>query len=355
MKRREFLQSTALGAAALLSGLPLVAAAPAEQLPLAKKLPRWRGFNLLEKFNGANQPFLESDFESIHELGFDFVRLPMDYRMWTATDDPYRLNQGVLKEIDQAVAFGRKHSVHVNLCLHRAPGYTVAHPPEKRNLWEDEEAQKQFSFQWAQFAARYQGVPALQLSFNLVNEPGNVSAEKYAKVVRGAVAAIRGKDAQRLVIADGRQWGTEPVLELADLGIAQSTRGYAPFPLTHYKASWVNSGRFPRPTWPLNDGRQTIDRKWLERNQIAVWKKLAAQGVGVHVGEWGAYNKTPHDIVLRWAADVLGLWRDAGWGWAMWNFRGPFGILDSERDDVRYETFHGHRLDRALLDLLQRS
>ena len=48
--------------------------------------------------------------------------------------------EDVLQEIDQAVEFGRKHRVHVNLCLHRAPGYTVAHPPEKLNLWEDEEA-----------------------------------------------------------------------------------------------------------------------------------------------------------------------------------------------------------------------
>jgi hypothetical protein len=34
--------------------------------------------------------------------------------------------------------------------------------------------------------------------------------------------------------------------------------------------------------------------------------------------------------------------------------RGTFGILDSERSDVVYEDWHGHKLDRALLELLQR-
>ncbi|HUS46334.1 MAG TPA: hypothetical protein VM219_09985 [Phycisphaerae bacterium] len=41
----------------------------------AHKLPRWRGFNLLEKFNADNsRPFLESDFEWMKAWGFDFGR-----------------------------------------------------------------------------------------------------------------------------------------------------------------------------------------------------------------------------------------------------------------------------------------
>jgi endoglucanase len=140
---------------------------------------------------------------------------------------------------------------------------------------------------------------------------------------------------------------------LADARIAQSTRGYAPFQLTHYQANWVNGARFARPTWPLKADKKVYDRETLRREQIAPWKKLAARGVGVHVGEWGAYNKTPHDVLLRWAADLLALWREAGWGWALWNFRGPFGILDSDRSDVQYETFRGHKLDRKFLELLQ--
>jgi aryl-phospho-beta-D-glucosidase BglC (GH1 family) len=46
-------------------------------------------------------------------------------------------------------------------------------------------------------------------------------------------------------------------------------------------------------------------------------------------------------------------WQQAGWGWALWNFRGSFGILDSERADVQYVDFRGHKLDQAMLNLLQ--
>lgn len=73
------------------------------------------------------------------------------------------------------------------------------------------------------------------------------------------------------------------------------------------------------------------------------------------VGEFGCFNKTPHDVALRWLEDSLANWRECGWGWALWNFRGSFGILDSGRGDVDYEDFHGHKLDRKMLELLQRN
>jgi hypothetical protein len=95
-------------------------------------------------------------------------------------------------------------------------------------------------------------------------------------------------------------------------------------------------------------------RQWLWDDGIKPWQQAQALGIGVMVGEWGAFHKTPHDVFLRWAEDCLKNWQEAGWGWALWNFRGAFGVLDSERSDVDYEEFHGHQLDRRLLDLLQK-
>jgi endoglucanase len=71
------------------------------------------------------------------------------------------------------------------------------------------------------------------------------------------------------------------------------------------------------------------------------------------VGEWGAFNQPPHKVVPAWMQDCLDLWKSAGWGWALWNLRGPFGVLDSGLSDVNYEDFHGHKLEREMLKLLQ--
>ena len=70
--------------------------------PSAPELPRWRGFNLQEKFTDrpdewaamdpewgrSNEPFVETDFEWMAHWGFNFVRLPMSYRCWTDPADP---------------------------------------------------------------------------------------------------------------------------------------------------------------------------------------------------------------------------------------------------------------------------
>ncbi len=64
-------------------------------------------------------------------------------------------------------------------------------------------------------------------------------------MVRKLVEAIRREDPQRLIIADGLQWGNVPVPELRELHIAQATRGYTPMEISHYQASWVGGEKFP--------------------------------------------------------------------------------------------------------------
>jgi endoglucanase len=300
------------------------------------------------------QPYREDDFASIAELGFDFVRLPMDYRCWTDPGDWTKFREGPLKEIDEAVQYGQTHGIHVQLNFHRAPGYTVARPAEAKDLWTDREAQDVCAKHWAHFARRFQGIPNARLSFNLFNEPSKVSPELHRAVVERMVGAIRQQDESRLVVCDGRNYGNTPPTELVGLGVAAATRGYQPFHLTHYQASWVEgSDHWSEPTYPLREGGKVWDRSTLEHDQVAPWKELQAKGVGVMVGEFGSHNRTPHAVVLPWMRDCLAAWKEAGWGWALWNFRGSFGVLDSGRSDVSYEDWRGHKLDRAMLTALQ--
>jgi endoglucanase len=360
MKRRDFLKTSA-GVLLLAAGSPRVSPAAETPTPSFSKLPRWSGFNLLEKFikrSPSNPPYREEDFVLMHEWGFDFARLPMSYLCW-ADGDPaawLKVREEELKHVDEAVELGLKHRVHVNLNLHRAPGYCVNPPMEPLDLWKETQALDACAHHWAMFAKRYRGVPSTRLSFDLLNEPPDIPEETYARVVRHLVQAIRAEDPARLILADGLRWGRDPVFSLAGLGIAQSTRGYDPMRVSHWKANWVKGAdQWETPAWPLREeGKPPWDKDRLRRERIEPWKKLASKGVGIHVGEWGAFNHTPHDVVLAWMRDQLSLWKEAGWGWAMWNFRGAFGPLESNRADVRYETVRGQKVDREMLKLLQR-
>jgi endoglucanase len=100
-------------------------------------------------------------------------------------------------------------------------------------------------------------------------------------------------------------------------------------------------------------GRARYSQETLWTELVEPWKKLADMGVGVHVGEWGAYSYTPHAVVMAWMKDCLANWKRAGMGWALWNLRGGFGLLDSDRADVAYEGYQGRKLDREMLELLR--
>jgi endoglucanase len=201
-------------------------------------------------------------------------------------------------------------------------------------------------FHWKTFATRYKGIPSRQLSFDLINEPPWVKpyegylVERYEEIVRALVAGIREVDPLRLIVADGLDLGQTPVMELVDLGVAQSTRGYLPKAVSHHTATWVPKDEFESfalPTWPLKDDKgRTWDKERLRATLIEPWGRLAGKGVAVHVGEWGCFNQTPHAVALAWMADFLSLWKEAGWGWALWHLRGSFAVLDSERADVAY-------------------
>jgi endoglucanase len=326
-------------------------------------LPRWRGFNLLDFFTTQSSGDVsEDDFRWIADWGFNFVRLPMCYTLWTVGNNPHQFDEAMLRKVDRAVELGHQHGIHICLNFHRAPGYSVnPERSEPYNLWKDQVALDDFCLHWQMFANRYKGIPTAELSFNLVNEPiapveGQMTRQDHARVMRATINAIRAVDAQRLIILDGLSWGNWPCQELADLaalGVAQSCRAYLPMGVSHYRASWVGGENFPEPQWPggWNQG-ESWDYERL-RVHYAQWADLAAHGVGVHCGEGGAFRYTPHDVVLRWLGDVLDILGSFNIGWALWNFRGSFGILDSERADVRYDDWHGHKLDAAMLRLLQ--
>jgi len=485
-----------MGAVLLVAG----AAGLAEAAEPGRPDARWRGFNLLGMFqsHGQQGQFDEEDFKLISELGFNFVRLPMDYRFWIKDKDWEQIDESKLAPVDQAIAFGKKHNLHVQLCFHRAPGYTVAKPPEARNLFKDEDALRVCCKHWAFFARRYKASPSKELSFNLFNEPAEVTEAEYEKVASALVSAIRAEDPARFIVVDGIAWGGRPAQSLFKLGIGQAMRGYKPMSISHYMASWVGTPS-DEPVWPppstvsplygpgkapLNvplvieglpagrlafrpgtvsgkvrfrvvaDGQSVLERElaagegegwtnavyksewkitqakclqeltaelpagarrlelgivagdwaalssltftgregksavmgfeqswgktngvmrfcgfdakpafqgaadamdgraYLDKALIEPWQPAFDAGTFVMVGEFGAYNCTPHPLVLEWMEDSLKLWKERNLGWALWNFKGSFGVLDSGRKDIQYEEFRGHKLDRKMLDLL---
>jgi len=293
------------------------------------------------------------------EYGFDFVRIPTDYRYWTRDFDYFHPHEQVWETIDAYLDACRSRGLHMCLNLHRAPGYCINNNElENHNLWLDPLAQDAFVFTWEQFARRYLGVPSTELSFDLVNEPPNIgqyglTRANHAALVRRTAAAIRAVDPQREIVIDGLEGGNTAMPELADAGLIHSGRGYQPMNISHFEAQWWSDWQGqPFPVYPgTRFAGRTWDRAAL-REFYQPWREVQAQGVTVHIGEFGCFNHTPNDVALRWFADLLSVFREFGWGYSLWGFADAFGIIDHGRPGASYELLHGYRVDRALMDLL---
>jgi endoglucanase len=345
------------------------------------KLPKWKGFNILDFFSPKNgeryDNTKEEYFKWMQDWGFDFVRLPMAYPHYLKFDrtkpidieDIRNIDVETTDKIEQLIYLAQKYNHHVSINLHRAPGYCInAGFQEPYNLWKDQQAEDDFCFHWDFWAKKFKSTSNKKISFDLLNEPswrddmndqhGKKTAlpgETYKKLVLAGYNTIKAVNNNHLVIADGNNIGNNVTPELADLDIGQSCRGYAPGSISHYKANWAskNIDAQPIPLWPGQVGNQYLSKKLLE-DLYAPWIELVKNGKGVHCGECGCYNKTPHDVFLAWFSDVLGILSEHKIGFALWGFIGAFGILNSERTDVDYQNWYGQKLDKKLLDLIQK-
>jgi len=342
---------------------------------------RWRGFNLPNLtfppgdfrfpdmvIQGYGR-FFENEFQWIAEWGFNWVRLPVSYDWYVRMGNPLLIDHEQFRVIDEAVMWGQRYGLHVNLGLVHAPGYVNGADywimNEPFDLWKDEAALDCFTDHWKTFARRYRGVPPEDLSFCLIAEPARTDVKTYGRVMRAAAAAIAEVDPSRPLVIEGLHFGTIPLPELADLGSVHCCRGYAPLHISHRQAWWVD-GVLPDDlpqAWPVplpadRTGHwldsQPLNEEELRSGYYAGWIEMQQKGKSIHCGEMGFWNRTKHSVGLAWMENLLSLFREWQFGWALWNFTGSFGILDSGRTDVNYKSFHGHLLDEEYLKLLQK-
>jgi len=325
-------------------------------------MPRY-GFNFQWMVSWTpGQPAEQADEKALDFLqaeGFDFVRIPTDYRYWTKDFDYFHPDEAVFANFDRYLAACQAHGQHLSLNIHRAPGYCInRNDLERDNLWTDQIAQDAFVFLWETFARRFLGVSDADLSFDLLNEPPDLGQygmhrDNHAALMRRTIAAVRAIDPARPIVIDGLGGGNIAMPELADLGVIHSGRGYQPQAISHYLATWWPDWESaPEPKYPGLDWNGRIWDKAAIRDYYRPWREVEQRGATVHIGECGCYNQTPNDIALRWYADLFSLYQEFGWGFALWNFVGPFGIIDHGRPGAHYEQVHGYQVDRDLLEII---
>jgi endoglucanase len=290
------------------------------------------------------------DIALIARLGFDNVRLPIDpaplEKYPRAADG---LNAEFMGRLDRAVDAMLANGLAVQIDLQPEDSY-------KQQLRTSDDAVDHLVMLWRKLAAHYAGRDPNSLFFEILNEPEVSDTYRWAGIQARIAAAIRQAAPRNTIIASGANYANLPDLlalqPLADGNVIYNFHFYEPHEFTHQGATWGLSwwSYTHGIPYPPNDAamqslidqvpdlpdRYALENYWLDRwdghhirlliDEAAAWARQ--NDVPLICNEFGVYRNNA-DPVSRsnWLHDVRTALESDGIGWAMWDYRGSFGVV----------------------------
>lgn len=253
-----------------------------------------------------NNHCTRADMDSLKKWGFNSVRLPMHYELYTlpADKEPVPGVQTWLEKgfrlTDSLLSWCSANQMYLILDLHAAPGgqgndLNISDRDEsKPSLWESEANQQKTVALWKKLATRYRNEPWIG-GYDILNEPNwgfedpshdrnglkEKKNEPLKKLLVDITRAIREADNNHLIIIEGNGWGNNysGMLPAWDPNMVLSFHKY----------------------WNFND-QASIQHILNTRDQY---------NVPVWLGETGENSNV-------WFTDAISLLESNNIGWAWW-------------------------------------
>lgn len=258
----------------------------------------------------------KKDIDSLAAWGFNSVRLPMHYNLYTLPiqQEPVFGQQTWLEKgfalTDSLINWCRANEMYVILDLHAAPGGQGMdegisdYNPNLPSLWESQQNRDKTVALWRRLAERYKDEPVVG-AYDLLNETNwNMDNNQPLKdLYLDITEAIRQVDNNHILIIEGNWFAND---------------------FTNLTPPWDDNLMYgPHKYWSTND-KASI--QW-------VIDIREAYDVPIYFGESGE-NGNP------WFRDAIKLIEDEGMGWAWWPMKkiddiaGPLSINRTAEYDV---------------------
>jgi len=290
------------------------------------------------------------DIALMAKLGFDHVRLSVDaealgaalYGYGTPTAD-------FLARLDRAVDTMLGDGLAVVIDLHPSENF-------KQQLRNGGDSVDRLAMLWRQLAAHYANRDPERVFFEVMNEPEVSDPYRWAGIQARVAAAIREAAPKHTIIAAGAMWSDvwdllalEP---LADGDVIYNFHFYEPHAFTHQGAVWGEpwwsyTHAIPYPAAEssmaelLKEVPDAVGRYQLENYWLNQWDARHIRALIDEAAEWGRANHVPlicdefgvyrehadPDSRMNWLRDVRSALEADGIGWAMWDYRGGFGVV----------------------------
>lgn len=234
------------------------------------------------------------DIDSLKSWGFNSVRLPMHYNLFTLPieDEPVPGEQTWLTKgfelTDSVISWCKQNDMYVILDLHAAPGgqgYDAGisdYDDTKPSLWESVENRDKTVALWKRLAERYVNEPTVG-GYDLINEVNwNLPGGTLLRSLYGEITdSIRTVDTNHIIFIEGN-W------------FANDFTGLTP--------PWDNNMVYsPHKYWSTNDQASI---QW-------VLDLRNTYDIPLYLGETGENSNT-------WFTDAIKLFDEHEMGWAWW-------------------------------------
>lgn len=334
-----------------------------ERLARGINLPFWFWYapETSETIDGR---FSDDDFALIRDLGFTFVRVPIDLEFVMDAGAPDLLRSEGLAHLDRGLDRLLAHDLAVVIDVH-STSLADSDASNYSGKLEDPAFVETFIAFWRAFAAQLSVRDPERVILEPMNEPVFYDdPDAWPPIQARLLAAIREAAPEHTLIATGARWSgldTLTALEpLDDPNIIYNFHFYEPFYFTHQGAGWSSDDVEPMRGVPYPSSPAAVEPAVARQRDPQVQALLrqygeerwdaddVAQRIGQAVdwaarhrvrlmcNEFGVYSVyAPPVDRARWIEDVRTALEGYGIPWAMWEYDEGFGLVQRDGQSVR--------------------
>jgi hypothetical protein len=272
-------------------------------------------------FHAYDEAYIaEADISFLSHQGFNFVRLPFNYRHFEDDLAPGKWMESGFRQLDRVVGLCRKYGLWVMLDLHAAPGaqardQNAGSAYGESYLWKYRDFVDRTVALWGEIARRFSG-DATIAGYNLLCEPVTDNVPLLNELYSSIIRTIRKVDRDHLILLDGNLWAK-------DIGSLHDELFIDPqvLPTLHHyfdeNRSWAELSAYPTVV-----AGKAFDRAALQKTLDGKYDQQRIPRP-VIVAEFGVSRSSPQPFPVQLAItrDLVSIFEENGWGWSMWCYK----------------------------------
>jgi len=305
----------------------------------------------------------KDDIDYIASLGFDHVRVPVDYNV--LEDEEGNIIESGFGYLKNCQEWCAANNLKMLIDLHECYGYSfdpLKVDMDRKKFFYDDALQARFMKLWTTIANTFKDYQDM-VAFEPLNEVVlEEVADKWNEIATKWIQMMREIVPDAYLIIGGVCYNSVLTVPLIDVPVDPKVifnfHCYEPMIFTHQGAYWMD---YQKPDfrigYPLSleeyraaardlcaerekeifpDSIEAVGPELFERIFAVAIEAAEKANVPLYCGEYGTIDLAANEDKLRWLTDIHSVFHKYGIGRALWNYKEKdFGFVDESFAEIR--------------------